>query len=141
MKPSEMLIGLLVFSSVFIGAGIFASSIIGTYNPDASSNVRTLNYTNKIIDTYGYDTQTKLTGQGVNIITAAETILSGGWTALLSIVTMPSLINDVGYDVKAATGNVVDIPVWFIILITSVVVIIIVFKILGTATKSETGGL
>jgi hypothetical protein len=137
MNIQDIIIGLAVFSAFSLAGGLFAMSIMDEHNTAAKSSIRTFNYTEKISNEYSKNIQDKLTGREFGLVQAAEVILTGGWTALLSIITLPGLVGMIAYDATGAVG--LPIPAWFVGLIILIISIIVIFKITAVATKSTSG--
>ena len=129
----------LLFFSGFVSAGAYiANSWFGVFNPGAITDVTVLDKSKNLTDFYT-DQQNKLSSQGANTLTGADIILTGGWSALLSTVTIPLTVGQTITDSSAVSG--IEIPIWFIVLITGAVSIFVIMRLTGIGTRSVGDGV
>jgi len=140
---TALLIGMLFFGSLITGAAMFSNQIIGMYNPSQVTDVTVFSQLQNTSDITG-SSQEKLTSQGATTISAADVFLTGGWTALTTVISLPGNIGDILFAIgqpQDQGGIGFEIPAWFVGLIVGAASIFIVYRIVGIATRSETGGV
>lgn len=125
---------------------MFSGGVFQHYNPGAISGVKIMNeYENvSYLDlTNATDitstAQTKLTEQGTKSLTAADVILTGGWTALISIISLPDTVIQIFE--KIGSSGIDFIPLWFVALVIGAVTIFVVWRVIGISTRTESGGV
>lgn len=133
-----IMLALLFFSGFIAGGAYVANEWFGVFNPDATTDVAVLDKSKNLTSFYE-DTQSKLTSQGANTLTGADIILTGGWSALLSTVTIPLTVGQTITDVSGVSG--IEIPVWFIVLITGAVSVFVIMRLTGIGTRSVGDGV
>ena len=149
---TQLIIGLLFFSSLVGGAVMFSSGMLNYYNPGAKNDITLLSEGDNTsfidmtnVSSTAQVSQTKLTEQGTKTLTAADVILTGGWTSLVNLITVPNMLSDLFMKIMQPTsegGMGIDfIPTWFIALIIGTVTVFIVYRIIGISTRSESGGI
>lgn len=140
---TALLLALVTFSSIIAGVALFTNDFITIYNPSAVQDVSILTDT---ANTTGYaeTSQTQLTNQGSQTLGVADVILTGGWSALITLVSLPGTITTLITNIVAPTdegGLGIPLPYWFIGFIIAIVTIFVVYRIVGISTRTESGGI
>ncbi len=130
------MLGLLFFSGFIAGGAYIANSFFNVFNPDAITDVAVLDKTQSYTVFYE-ETQDKLTSQGANTLTGFDILLTGGWSALLSTITIPLAVGATITDASAVAG--IEIPLWFIILLTAAASTFVIMRLTGIGTRTVSG--
>ena len=134
-KLSVILISLVVFSGFIIGISDFIGDAANTYNKtNVNSSLSTFNKMAEIQNkTSGY--QSQLEGGEVSGYSAFTLFLTGAYHALMSLLSLPSLVGSMLGGLTGAGG--IMFPSWGVTVILTVLTIIIIFTIISAAFKHE----
>lgn len=132
----NMLIALMIFSSAILGISVFVGSGINSYNLTSTAN-ETLSTFSKMSEleneTLGY--KRDIEGGEISILEAFELFLTGAFRALLGAFRIPDIVASITYDLAGTEG--IHLPVWFIALISGIIMVIIIFTIISAGFKHQ----
>jgi hypothetical protein len=133
-----IVLGFLFFSGFIVGGLYAANNLFTVYNPQANLQLAGLDRISNIsAETEAL--QQQLSSQGTNTLSGADLILTGGWAAVLSVLNTPAMIQGIIEATVDVSG--LQIPVWIISLAIAAFTVFIAYRIIGIATRSESGGL
>jgi len=133
MKPRDLLISLVLISAVAMGFGEFYMSASSTYDLNLTEldSFRQLNQTLTFSEEISNQTNTAL--RGIPILGEAAAVLIGGLNAFTLVLNIPAYFSGMISD----TIGYIGLPVWFGIMITAIIGIILVFAILSAFLRWE----
>lgn len=134
-KLSLILISIVVFSGFIIGISEFIGKAANTYNKtDVNSSLSTFSKMAEMQNkTASY--QSELEGGEVSISSAFTYFLTGAYHALMSVLSIPSIIQSILSGLTGASG--LYFPSWGVAVIITTITLIIIFTIISAAFKHE----
>ena len=133
-KLSLILISIVVFSGFIIGISDFIGNAANNYNKTDNTTLSTFNKMAEIQSkTSAY--KSELEGGEVSGFSAFTLFLTGAYHALMSLLSLPSLVHSM-LGGLTGTGGLL-FPSWGVDVILTVLTIVIIFTIISAAFKHE----
>ena len=134
MKLIGIIIGLAVFSGILAGLTGFFFALGSNYGVTNINNLTVLDRANQTAQ-FVQSTQGNLTSSqsGLTTIFTSVGLL---WSTITQMLTLPATMIGLVTDINSILPFA--LPVWFIVMISTVVTIVIIFKIVSWFTGRDT---
>lgn len=136
MKISDLLIGMIIFTGIVAGMGIFYGDLASTYGKTDVKNLSFINVTSNVTSFYE-DLQTNTTNNfgAVGTFFTSIGIIIG---AVTQLATFPGVMMGFVNDVTATLVDIgIPIPGWFVNMIIGVITVLVVFLLISFFTNRE----
>jgi len=127
MKITQWIIGLTIFSGIVIGFGLFSQSLFSTYSVNGTANISSLSRASEI-NQFANETAGNIQSQ-TGFLQTVFTSVALLWAVLIQFLSFPLIVLGLVTDISIVFNPYGGLPDWFIIMISSLIMISIAYKV------------